>query len=101
MFSSNFVKNDFKSKLVFLLLFSFLIGILNMISSESASYSIFSALLFINSIILSLSQSSSFVTFKLINLPYFSIKNKGDPMHFIFPALIIPILFPNTLASSI
>ena len=72
-----------------------------MISSDNASYSIFGALFFMNSIILSLSQSSSLVTFKLINLPYFSIKNKGEPMHFIFPKFIIPILFPNTLASSI
>ena len=39
--------------------------------------------------------SSLIVLFVLI------IKNKGVPIHFIFPAFIIPILFPNTLASSI
>ena len=101
MFLSKLLKNVFKSKLVDFSLDSFLIGILNMISSDKASYSIFSALFFINSIIFLLSQSSSLVTFKLMNLPYFSIKNKGEPIHFIFPRLIIPILLPKTLASSI
>ena len=84
-----------------LFVFSAFFGIRKRISSDNISYSIFFARSFMKSIILSLSAPSSFVIFKLMNLPKRSIKNKGVPMHFILPAFIIPILFPKTLASSI
>ena len=104
IFSSKFLKNVGISKIFFNFfssLWSSLIGILNIISSDKISYSTLFESVLINSTIASLSAPSSFDTFKLINLPYFSIKKRGDPTHFIFPLLIIPILFPNTLASSI
>ena len=52
-------------------------------------------------IMLSLFAPSSL--YKLIDIyfPKFSIKYNGVPIHFISPSLIIPILFPKTLASSI
>ena len=56
---------------------------------------------FMKLIISSLFALNSLVIFKLIFLPNFSIKNKGDPIHFIVPSDNIPILFPRTEASSI
>ena len=67
----------------------------------SYSISMFLVLFLIKSIISSFSALISFVIFKLIFLPNLSIKNRGEPMHFIFPSDNIPILFPNTDASSI
>ena len=63
--------------------FSPLIGTLNIISSDNISYSILLANEVTKLTIVSLSASSSFVTFKLINFPYFSIKKRGEPIHFI------------------
>ena len=102
--SSNSLKNlgmSIHFSNFFCSLLSSLTGILNIISSDNISYSIFLEREVINSTIALVSASLSFVIFRLINFPYFSIKKRGDPIHFILPALIIPILFPNTLASSI
>ena len=85
----------------FSMLSSSFTGILNIISSDNISYSIFLAKDVTNSTILLLSAFSAIETFKLIYFPYFSIKKRGEPIHFIFPAFIIPILLPRTLASSI
>ena len=79
----------------------FFFGILNIISSDKISYSTWFALFRIKSIIsLSSAFSSLFILIDM-NFPNRSMRNNGDPMHFIFPSAMIPILFPNTLASSI
>ena len=67
----------------------------------SYSISTFLVLSLIKSIISLLSAFNSFVKFKLIFLPNLSIKKRGEPIHFILPSDKIPILLPNTEASSI
>ena len=95
---SNFINNSFPLNILSSL------GILNNISSLNISYSIFKLfpeLFLMKSIIISLFASISFVIFKFRFFPKFSIKNKGEPIHFITPSDNIPILLPNTDASSI
>ena len=97
-FLSNLLNNCFPLKF----LSSF--GILNNISSLNISYSIFKftpEFSLTNSIIFWSFAYEFFIIFKFIFFAKFSIKNKGEPIHLIFPSVNIPILFPKTEASSI
>ena len=82
----------------------FVFLILNNISLLNFSYLIISfelsILLLMKLIIFSSFPSEFLVIFKLIFLVNLLIKNKGLPIHCIFPSDKIPILFPNSEASS-